>query len=67
MTLPWAPEILSNPHASTVFSNTGNMLFNGLRVRLAIHTGTPTAIQVYMSCRELPICFDGQAPLHLLF
>ena len=42
----WPDEILANPHACLFTSPSGQRLFNGLRVRLAVHTGIPSSIQV---------------------
>lgn len=44
----WPDEILANPHACLVTTASGQKLFNGLRVRMAIHTGTPSSIRVWL-------------------
>ncbi|KAK9833496.1 hypothetical protein WJX84_004300 [Apatococcus fuscideae] len=41
----WPSEILADPHACLVTTASGQKLFNGLRVRLAIHTGVPSSVQ----------------------
>ena len=42
----WPNELLANPHACVETTASGQKLFNGLRVRLAIHTGIPASIRV---------------------
>ena len=46
MEAPWPEEILTNPHACLFTTPSGQELFNGLRVRLAIHTGIPSSVRV---------------------
>ena len=45
----WPVEILQSPHANLVAAAFGQPIFKGLCVRLAIHTGIPTSIQVCQS------------------
>lgn len=52
----WPAEILGSSHASFVPAASGKALFNGLRVRLAIHTGIPASIQARHS---MPSCGMG--------
>lgn len=46
--LPWPPELHLHPECSKQDSPTdpSQVLFQGLRVRMAIHTGKPDSIQV---------------------
>lgn len=48
--LPWPAELLTQPDAkeqySPPFMPIKRQLFRGLRVRMAMHTGKPEAIQV---------------------
>lgn len=44
--LPWPADVLSSRHAQAEAGHDGRVLFNGLRVRMAIHTARPAAIEV---------------------
>ena len=48
--LPWPAELLTQPDAKEQYSPSfmpiKRQLFKGLRVRMALHTGKPEAIQV---------------------
>ena len=50
LTLPWPDQLLTQPDAGLVYSpdvtHAELVLFKGLRVRMAIHTGRPEAVQV---------------------
>ena len=50
LTLPWPPELLTQTDACEQRSPAGvegdELMFKGLRVRVAIHTGQPDSIQV---------------------
>lgn len=46
LTLPWPADVLSNKHAQAKARHDGETLFKGLRVRMAIHTAIPAAIEV---------------------
>ena len=46
LTLQWPEEMLVNSHAMQEMRYNGGVLFKGLRVRAAMHTGIPTAIEV---------------------
>ncbi len=48
----WPAEILRSPDASQISAASNKTLFNGLRVRLAIHTGIPTNVQVWPSKKK---------------
>lgn len=43
---PWPPEIYQHPLGKAVSGSDGKLLFRGLRVRMAIHTGIPDEIIV---------------------
>ena len=43
---PWPTEIFQHPLAKLVTGSDGKLLFRGLRVRMAIHTGIPDEIIV---------------------
>ena len=57
--LPWPAELLTQPDAkeqySPPFMPIKRQLFKGLRVRMAMHTGKPEAIQV---CACLFVCLS---------
>ncbi|KAK9842884.1 hypothetical protein WJX74_003872 [Apatococcus lobatus] len=57
--VPWPDEILSNPHACEVLGADGKRLFNGLRVRLAMHTAIPTSVQVHSETKQIE--YAGEA------
>ncbi len=42
----WPEEILADEHACPVKTPSGQLLFNGLRVRIAMHSGIPSSIKV---------------------
>ena len=48
--LPWPPELLTQPDAAVQYSLEpalkDMLIFKGLRVRMALHTGRPDAVQV---------------------
>lgn len=46
LTLAWPHEILTNRHAQAEERYDGMLLFKGLRVRAAMHTGIPSTYQV---------------------
>lgn len=46
LTLAWPLDILSNKHAQAEEHYDGTLLFKGLRVRAAMHTGIPATYQV---------------------
>ena len=48
LTLPWPAEILKHPECTkqTAADGTNILIFCGLRVRMAIHTGKPDSMQV---------------------
>ena len=46
LTLAWPADVLSNKHAQIEARHDGGLLFKGLRVRMAIHTAIPAAIEV---------------------
>lgn len=58
LTLPWPAQLLTQPDASVHYSRDpatkDAVLFKGLRVRMALHTGRPDAVQVR--------CTDGSFP-----
>eukprot|EP00755_Sulcionema_specki_P008405 Sspe_Gene.40844::Locus_19730_Transcript_1_1_Confidence_1.000_Length_5161::g.40844::m.40844 len=41
LAISWPPEILGLPTASKVVGDSGNLVWNGLRVRMGMHTGNP--------------------------
>ncbi|KAK9831142.1 hypothetical protein WJX74_004743 [Apatococcus lobatus] len=47
LTLPWPADVLSSKHAEAQFRYDGENLFKGLRVRMAMHTAIPAAIEVH--------------------
>ena len=49
--LPWPAELLDHPECTKQSSGdgTGPAIFCGLRVRMAIHTGRPDSIQVWVT------------------
>ncbi len=47
MDLSWPQDVLENKHACCLQTDSGQIIFNGLRVRLAIHTGVPSSIKVH--------------------
>ena len=50
LSLPWPPQLLTQPDAATVYNPDPALMdvviFKGLRVRMALHTGKPDAVQV---------------------
>ena len=48
--LPWPPQLLTQPDAAELYDADPTLkelvIFKGLRVRMALHTGQPEAIQV---------------------
>ena len=50
LTLPWPPELLLHPECSKQEcpNDPSQMLFQGLRVRMGIHTGKPDSVQVML-------------------
>ena len=56
LTLPWPDRLLSQPDAGLLYSpdpaHKDLLLFKGLRVRMAMHTGCPEAIQVRSTMAE---------------
>ena len=57
LTLPWPPLLLTQPDAGVIYSPDPALkdavLFKGLRVRMAMHTGTPDAVQVRRSLHSV--------------
>ena len=53
LTLPWPRELLSQPDAELKLCpdplHKDMVLFKGLRVRMAMHTGRPEAVQVRLT------------------
>ncbi|KAK9864492.1 hypothetical protein WJX84_005112 [Apatococcus fuscideae] len=45
--VPWPENILSNKHAQIEYGHDGKTLFKGLRIRAAVHTGIPAAIEIH--------------------
>ena len=52
--LPWPDQLLTQPDAALLYSSSPGqkdlVLFKGLRVRMAMHTGLPEAVQVRGPC-----------------
>ena len=58
---PWPPELLQQPQAKLETCKDGNLLFRGLRVRMAINTGVPAGIIVgHPSLQNWPMCIIVQ-------
>ena len=70
--LPWPEELLSHADAkeehTPSFVPTKALLFRGLRVRMAMHTGLPDALQVGSWALPLPLTLllTSALPSHIL-
>lgn len=53
LTIPWPSDVLKNKHSQTEARQDGDLLFKGLRVRVAIHTAIPAAIEVSHLCETV--------------
>lgn len=58
LTLPWPPQLLTQPDAAVVHypdpAFKDLVIFKGLRVRMAVNTGTPDGVQVRQMTSGLP-------------
>ena len=60
LVLPWPEQLLTQPDSKEVWSPPfmpqRRLIFKGLRVRMAMHTGTPEAIQVHELMFRACVC-----------